>query len=170
MNYVSNQEIIGFLKGRKLPNKIEIQKRLNHLYVYYYEKGAHFIYDEKMIRKIQEMVADSVNESQEIKGIIAQKGKVSGRVVLVHNKKDLEKINEDGIVLVARFTMPDYTPAMQIASAFVTEEGGVTSHAAIIARELKKPCIVGTGNCTKVLKDGDMVEVDAERGIVRIIK
>ena len=58
---------------------------------------------------------------------------------------------------------------MKVAIAFVTEEGGVTSHAAIIARELKKPCIVGTGNCTKVLQDGDMIEVNATEGTVKKI-
>ncbi len=56
---------------------------------------------------------------------------------------------------------------MQKAAAFVTNEGGIVSHASIVARELKKPCIVGTKNATQVLKDGDHVEVDATRGIVR---
>jgi pyruvate,water dikinase len=59
---------------------------------------------------------------------------------------------------------------MKRASAFITDEGGITCHAAIVARELKKPCIIGTKIATQVLKDGDEVEVDAERGIVRIIK
>jgi pyruvate,water dikinase len=59
---------------------------------------------------------------------------------------------------------------MNKASAFITDEGGITCHAAIVARELNKPCIIGTKIATKVLKDGDMVEVDAERGVVRIIK
>ena len=59
---------------------------------------------------------------------------------------------------------------MQRASAFVTDEGGITCHAAIVAREMRKPCIVGTRVATRVLKDGDIVEVDANSGIVRIIK
>ena len=61
-------------------------------------------------------------------------------------------------------------PAMEKAAAFVTDEGGITCHAAIVAREMKKPCIIGTKIATKVLKDGDLVEVDAEKGIVRILK
>ena len=56
------------------------------------------------------------------------------------------------------------------AGAIVTDEGGLTSHAAIVSRELKIPCIVGTKIATKILKDGDIVEVDAENGIVRKIK
>jgi pyruvate,water dikinase len=67
-------------------------------------------------------------------------------------------------------TTPDYVSAMKLASAFVTDEGGIMCHAAIIARELKKPCIIGTKIATKVLKDGDLVEVDADRGVVTIIK
>ncbi|MFA6445786.1 MAG: PEP-utilizing enzyme [Candidatus Paceibacterota bacterium] len=67
-------------------------------------------------------------------------------------------------------TRPDFLSLMNKASAFITDEGGITCHAAIVARELNKPCIIGTKIATKVLKDGDMVEVDAERGVVRIIK
>ncbi len=67
-------------------------------------------------------------------------------------------------------TTPDYVPLMQCAVAVVTDLGGILSHAAIVCRELRKPCIVGTKVATQVLKDGDLVEVDTERGIVRILK
>ncbi len=67
-------------------------------------------------------------------------------------------------------TTPEYVPAMRKSMAIVTDEGGVTCHAAIVSRELGKPCIIGTGNGTKVLKDGDIVEVDANEGIITIIK
>jgi len=67
-------------------------------------------------------------------------------------------------------TTPELIGGMRKASAFVTDEGGIISHAAIIAREMKKPCIIGTKIATKVLKDGDLVEVDADRGVVRILK
>ena len=59
---------------------------------------------------------------------------------------------------------------MKKASAFITDEGGITCHASIIARELKKPCIIGTKIATKVLKDGDMVEVDGNIGVIKILK
>ena len=73
-------------------------------------------------------------------------------------------------ILIAIATHPDYVIAMQQASAFVTDEGGLTSHVAIVARELKKPCIIGTKIATQVLHDGDLVEVDADKGIVKILK
>ena len=68
---------------------------------------------------------------------------------------------------MTHMTTPDFVPAMRRAAAIVTDEGGVTCHAAIIARELKKPCVVGTKHATQIFKDGDMVEVDANAGIVR---
>jgi pyruvate,water dikinase len=59
---------------------------------------------------------------------------------------------------------------MKMASAIITEDGGMTCHAAIVARELGRPCITGIKIATKVLKDGDLVEIDADNGIVKIIK
>lgn len=75
-----------------------------------------------------------------------------------------------GDVVVSPMTTPDLLPAMKLSSAIVTDEGGLTCHAAVVARELGKPCVIGTKIATKVLKDGDTVEVDAEKGIVRIIE
>ena len=73
-------------------------------------------------------------------------------------------------ILVAVSTNPTLAPIMQKAAAVVTDEGGSLCHAAIISREMKKPCIIGTKIATHVLKDGDLVEVDADKGVVRIIK
>jgi pyruvate,water dikinase len=67
-------------------------------------------------------------------------------------------------------TTPDYVPAMNKAAAFVTDEGGITCHAAIVAREMKKPCVIATRFGTKMFKDGDLIEVDADNGIIRKIK
>jgi len=66
-------------------------------------------------------------------------------------------------------TTPKFTPILQRAAAIVTDEGGLTCHAAIIARELKVPCLIGTKNATDMLEDGMMVEVDADNGIVKIL-
>jgi pyruvate,water dikinase len=66
-------------------------------------------------------------------------------------------------------TRPEFVPLMKKASAIVTAEGGITCHAAIVSRELGIPCVIGTKNATKVLKTGDEIEVDAEKGIVKIL-
>ena len=72
-----------------------------------------------------------------------------------------------GDILIAVMTFPNFIPAMEKAAAFVTDEGGILCHAAIVSREMRKPCIIATKHATKVFKDNDLVEVDAEKGIVR---
>lgn len=126
---------------------------------------------EKLETLLKECVVDNgeTKYSDELKGSIAYSGKVTGVVRIMRNSKDIIKINE-GDILVATETTPDYIQGMKRAGAIVTNQGGITSHAAIVARELKKPCIIGTKNATQVLKDGDMVEVDADKGIIRIIQ
>lgn len=95
-------------------------------------------------------------------------GVVSGPARVILSKEDFDRMR-DGDVLVAHSTTPDYVPIMKRAGAIVTDEGGVLSHASVISRELKKPCVIGTKVATRVLRDGDLVEVDAGRGVVRKI-
>ncbi len=105
---------------------------------------------------------------KEVRGNPAFAGKVTGRVRIVFNPT-LAQI-ETGDILVAPMTTPDFVPLMKRAGAIITDEGGLLCHASIVARELKKPCIVGTKIATQVLKDEDLVEVDATKGIVKILK
>jgi phosphohistidine swiveling domain-containing protein len=104
----------------------------------------------------------------EIKGKPASPGKVTGRVKICSSASESVKV-ESGDILVTTMTTPDYVSSMKVAGAIVTNEGGLLCHAAIISRELGKPCVIGTKIATQVLKDGDMVEVDADNGVVRII-
>lgn len=80
--------------------------------------------------------------------------------------KDLEKV-EEGNILIAVTTHPDYVPAMRKSSAIVTDEGGITSHAAIVSREFSIPCIVGTKIATKMFKNGELIEVNANKGTIK---
>lgn len=107
-------------------------------------------------------------KGNEIKGTPARAGKVTGIVRIVNFVRHIEKM-EEGDILVSAATNPNLLSAMKKASAFITDEGGITCHAAIVARELKKPCITGTKIATKALHDGDMVEVDANLGVVTIL-
>lgn len=102
-------------------------------------------------------------------GQAAQKGKAKGFARIVKNQRNMERVHV-GDIIVSPMTTPDFLPAMQKAIAFITDEGGITCHAAIVAREMKKPCIIGTKIATQVLKDGDLVEVDADNGVVRILE
>lgn len=100
-------------------------------------------------------------------GTPAFNGKAKGRAfVMPHFKFNCVYKFKKGDILVTSMTTTDMTPLAQKAAAIVTDEGGVLCHAAIISRELKKPCIIGTKIATRVLKDGDLVEVDANKGYV----
>lgn len=115
-----------------------------------------------------EFIFDKVLDDNEVKGQVAFKGKARGKVQIVKRKNQVNNF-EEGRILVSPMTTPDFVPAMKKAVAFVTDEGGIVCHAAIISRELKIPCVIGTKIASKVFQDGDMVEVDAEKGIVRKI-
>jgi phosphohistidine swiveling domain-containing protein len=106
---------------------------------------------------------------KEIKGTTAQAGKARGIVKVINSPEEMAKMN-NGDILVSGSTNPNLMPAIRKAAAIVTDEGGLTCHAAIVSREFKIPCVVGTSFVTQVLKDGDLVEVDATRGIVRKLK
>ena len=117
------------------------------------------IYDEKFKLKV---------EADEIRGTTASKGVARGIVRIVRKTHDLVNVVK-GDVLVASMTRPEMVTAMEKACAIVTDEGGLTCHAAIVSRELGIPCIIGTKVATAVLKDGDEVEVDADKGTVKKI-
>ena len=93
-------------------------------------------------------------------------GCARGRVTIVDHVSDIPKMHQ-GDILLSETTYPALVPAMKKAAAIVTNMGGLTCHAAIISRELKIPCVVGTKIATRVFKDGDRVEVDATNGVVR---
>lgn len=98
-------------------------------------------------------------------GLGASSGFATGPVKIITNMKELDKILQ-GDILVTTMTTPDMVPAMRRAKAIVTDEGGITSHAAIVSRELGIPAIVGTNLATKILKDNDTITVDAHKGKV----
>ena len=108
------------------------------------------------------------SNSKIISGSIANRGKVRGKARILTTYKDTYKV-EKGDIIVATMTTPDYVSAMEKASGFITDEGGITCHAAILSREFNVPCIVGTVIGTKEIQDGQMIELDAYTGKVYII-
>ena len=99
-------------------------------------------------------------------GFGASPGKVAGKVRIVRTLDHLDRVGE-GDLIVAEMTTPDMVPAMERAAGIITDEGGMTSHASIISRELGVPAVVGTGDATEVLSDGEVVTVDGDKGTVR---
>lgn len=156
------------LQGKDLSRLAEERRK----YSIHISDGAQtqfFIGDEarKMRKKMKFFKAKEVHgNAEELRGQPAYSGSVTGRVKIVNTIPEMAKMHP-GNILVSHMTNPGIVPAMKQAGAIVTDLGGITCHAAIVARELKKPCIIGTKVATKVLKDGDMVEVDADKGIVR---
>jgi len=122
--------------------------------------------------KKREAAGEEVGEGEEgvgevlVRGIGASPGVAVGKVKVALNVEEAARKMEKGDVLVTEMTDPDWVPYMKLASAIVTDEGGLTAHAAIVARELGIPAVVGTGNATKVLRDGMVVTVDGTRGVV----
>ncbi len=124
----------------------------------------------KEARQLYEVVTKSEGaEEKTLTGQTASLGKVTGLVRIIHKIHHVANMVE-GDILVATMTRPEMIVAINKAAAIVTDEGGVTCHAAIVSRELNIPCVIGTKRATRVLKDGDRVEVDADRGTVKIIK
>lgn len=103
------------------------------------------------------------------KGRVACRGTAEGAVVVITSSNDFHKM-KDGAVLVAINTTPDFVPVMKKAAAIVAEEGGITAHVSVVSREMGIPCVVGIRNITRILRDGDLVEVDAQQGIVTVLE
>lgn len=116
-----------------------------------------------------------VNQEVEVRGVIANRGVVTGKAVIAPMFNDISEVNEivakmnKGDILVAQTTSPEYMVLCKLAGAIVADQGGMLSHAAIVSRELGIPCIVGTKIATKIFKDGDVLEVDANSGLVRVV-
>ena len=104
-----------------------------------------------------------------LSGVCAFRGRVRGKVRSVKLVEIGKSKFSAGDILVCEETSPDYLPLMKRAGAIVTDRGGLLSHAAIIARELKIPCIVGTVNATKILKDDETIVIDADAGVIKRI-
>jgi pyruvate,water dikinase len=117
------------------------------------------------IKRKGEMEAEEVEGEIIVKGLGASPGIGSGVVKVIGSEKEISKVLE-GDILVTTMTTPDMVPAMKRAAAIVTDEGGMTCHAAIVSRELGVPAVVGTKEATKILKDGMKVTVDGEKGLV----
>ncbi len=162
-------EIQGLFEGRlsdKLVNNINMRIRDS---VYLSRNKKIIILVGKKLEKYLEIyhaTSEQIKNDKLIEGESACPGIVKGVVQLIEKIADIKKFKKN-CILVTSTTIPQYLPAMKKAKAFITDEGGLLSHAAIMSREFKKPCIIGTKIATQVLKDGDLVEVDANKGIVK---
>lgn len=108
---------------------------------------------------------ERIGKSAELKGMPAFAGVVEGEVKIIRDQNDFHKMKKRNI-LVAPNTRPEFMPVLKLAGAIVTEEGGITCHAAIVSRELKIPCIVGVQGAASALKNGERIKVDSKKGTI----
>jgi phosphoenolpyruvate synthase/pyruvate phosphate dikinase len=164
--YLLPKEIkAALINGKKINKNLIIQRKKRYVLLMKNGRVGNLIVG----KKLTVLKREDVSHVNELKGRSANSGRASGVVRVVIYDKDLAKFKA-GEVLVTNMTTPDYITAMKKAAAIVTDLGGITCHAAIISRELNIPCIVDTKIATKVFKDGDLVEVDANKGTVKLLK
>lgn len=148
------------------------------------DAGKYFIYqsfDEKecdwwiephdmhhLVLEMEGIADETASTKIQLKGNVAFQGLVRGKARVILGSGDGEEF-DDGDILVTICSSPTMMPLIQKCSAIVTDEGGISCHAAIISRELKKPCVMSTKLATTLIKDGDLIEVDAQKGIVTVI-
>jgi len=168
LKYMSPREVSSVFKQK--PLRAELQQRMANTAFYWDLEGYDCITGSNADMVKKKIIGDiTLSDVDDFRGLTASMGKASGMVKVLKSSTEMAKVQQ-GDILVAVMTRPDYIPAMKKAAAIVTDEGGVTCHAAIVARELGIPCIIGTKIATKILKDGMKVEVNANHGWVKILK
>jgi phosphoenolpyruvate synthase/pyruvate phosphate dikinase len=171
------KELLGFYENKKVPQEIVEGRKKSYLMLgtgngIKYKWGS-----ESEVIITDFLSQNSTSTPKVLRGIVANRGKIKGRVTVIKYGDNafsrlpaIVAAMPQGNILVAETTAPELLMACKKASGILTNQGGMMSHAAIVSRELNIPCIVGLRNITELVKDGDLVEVDAERGVVTILK
>ncbi len=171
------------LKNKKVLSSLEIAeltqlgKRIQEHYDFpqdtewAIEEGKVYMLQSRPVTTLGKISGEDEAEQEEVeriiitKGLGASPGMASGQVKIIKDTDELDKIQK-GNILVTVMTTPDMVPAMKRANGIITDEGGVTCHAAIVSRELGIPCVVGTGDATKILKENTVVTLDGNKGLI----
>ena len=156
LEWYDSASLEDYFKGTRL-SKAEIEQR-KEFYILLMKKNAVVVMTGPQARAYytQYFSEEEPQKAQEVRGVVASRGIAKGRVKIIITEADQQKMNT-GDILVSSMTTPRLLMAVKQAAAIVTDEGGLTAHAAIVARELGIPCIVGTQYATKIFHDGDMV-------------
>ena len=161
-------EVPRILKGKF--NLNELKLRQEHMTLIVTDKGMKIITGKESSDFEKKKLGNEFSQDvQEFEGMRAQGGRVTGEIIKILDPRDAARFKQ-GSILVTTMTSPDFVAIMKKAAAIITDEGGITSHASIVAREFGIPCVIATKIATSVLNDGDKVEVNANHGIVKIIE
>lgn len=162
---LTQKEFELFLSNHQVPSKNILAARYQDS-VLYSERGKEAIFVGKEAKKVESIInKQNKLAGSQLKGISAYPGKIFSTVRVISDPHKKHIFNQ-GDILVTGMTRPEFLPYIRKASAIITDVGGILSHAAIIAREFKIPCIVGTVKATKILKDGQKIKVDATKGTI----
>ncbi len=165
--YYLPQEVKEALIKGKAVSKKELAARYKHSILRWYDDKIEYRSEGRPY--LEQYLQPDAGEKTKLDGVIACAGKYVGRVRVVQNASQVSKVHQ-GDIMVTAMTSPEYVPGMRKAGAIITDHGGVMCHAAIVSRELGVPCVVGTRQATQILKDGDIVEVNANHNSVKIFK
>jgi len=170
IKYLDSCEIRESLLGDLEDYKALIGDRKKNLVSIFVEDQRYEISEKSEIDKLTQILVFPEEKIENfVKGTVAFPGNIVGTCKVLNSLEDMKKV-EKGDIIVVSMTDPNYVPAMEKASAFVTDFGGILCHAAIVSREMKKPCIIGTKVATKTFKDGDKIEINSDEEIVRILE
>jgi phosphoenolpyruvate synthase/pyruvate phosphate dikinase len=170
----SRKEILTLFDGEKV-SESEVEKREDAFYVLGKDGGTIIEVGQKARENIEQFLTEEEDtEKRVLKGVVANRGSAQGRAVVFKYSYDnfdaILKLIDDvksGDIIVAETTSPEFMPACRKAAGIITDQGGMLSHAAIVSRELGIPCLVAVTNASEIIKTGDVVEVDADNGVVR---
>jgi phosphoenolpyruvate synthase/pyruvate phosphate dikinase len=169
-NFILIEEYIKMAGGNKL-HLTELEKRKKAYWCEFTTtKKIVMVAGKKALEKIKQSkigTLENIATNNVIKGIPASPGIAKGKARVGLKAQDVIRSIKPGEILVTSQTTPEFAPAMKKAAAIITDEGGITSHAAIVSRELGIPCVIGTKHATHHIKTGDLLEVDANTGIIR---
>jgi len=157
-------ELEAMLIHRKV-NRRELKQRVKKWFCYYSQRGYLVLSGKRVDEIDMKVFRQEVGDQKEVKGTVASKGFADGIARVLKSNKDI-KLFQKNEILVTNSTTPEFVPAMKKAKAIVTEQGGITTHAAIVSRELGTPCVIGVKDATRIFKTGERIRVDAVKGIV----
>jgi phosphohistidine swiveling domain-containing protein len=163
------EEVIASLRTGKLQKASSLRERLEGC-VFARHEGVERVVTGSEAGELRELLrpARPARTGNVLHGVVASRGKVSGPCKVVIRADDCAQETHRGAIIVSESTDPDLVPILRTATGVLTEQGGVTSHAAIICRELGVPTIIGIEGLLETVRDGDWLEVDAEQGTVTV--
>ena len=167
LSYYTMNEVSDLFSHKKKVDDATLVDRKQHFAILLHENSWTYAAG-NAAEKLKEEKNIGETKVKELKGTPACKGIIKGTARIILSASEQDRV-QPGDVLITNMTTPDFLPSMKRAVGFVTDEGGITCHAAIVAREMKKPCIIGTKTATTSFKDGDRIEVDADMGIIRLL-